>query len=302
MIDSYELGKQLINCKKWLNYRRVWVFVLRAWWNKREFEGLADFFAATPLRQRIIARQPDIYIQLLRQVLYRGTSTADRFTMITEHFLALEELLKEETLQKLYVDEAEIVLWHDCLREQEYAMRLLFRTDEIREGLLTLSFTQNDVSLYHINFSLVQGGNGQLEILIGALQGHQGASEIYKEMTKAFFGYRPKNLILYALRSLGQKLGVKEIRAVSNYGFQANNHRFRRNRKLKTSLDDFWLQAEGVLAEDRRFFQLPVTEKRKTIEEISTHKRNLYRKRFAVLDKMEADINAVVSLHMPAKD
>lgn len=301
MINSYELGKQLIDCKRWINYRRVWVFVLRAWWNKKEFNGLAEFFAATDLRKKIIAKQPDIYIQLLRQVLYRGATTADRFAIITKHFEAMEAFFSEAALEELYIEEKGIELWHDTLRDEEYAVSLLFRVNEIREGLLTLNFTRNNVGIYHINFSLSQGADGQTEILIGALQGYQGAGDIYKEMTKAFFGYRPKNVILYALRMLGQRLNVKTIRAVSNYGFQANNHMFRSNRKLKTSLDDFWLQAEGELAQDRRFFNLPIIEKRKTMEEISTHKRNLYRKRFAVLDKLEEDLNAVMSLHMSDK-
>ena len=269
--------------------------------NKREFAGLYDFFAATELRRQIIKKQPDIYIQLLRQVIYRGATTADRFAIITKHFSAMETFFSEEALTKLYIAEEGLELWHDTLRDEEYAVSLLFRVNEIREGLLTLNFTRNNVGIYHINFSIGQRPDGQLEILIGALQGYQGAGDIYKEMTKAFFGYRPKNVILYALRSLGQRLGVKEIRAVSNYGFQANNHMFRSNRKLKTSLDDFWLQAEGALAEDRRFFNLPILEKRKTMEEISTHKRNLYRKRFAVLDKLDEDLNVVLSQQMLEK-
>ncbi|MGL5271483.1 MAG: DUF535 family protein, partial [Selenomonadaceae bacterium] len=40
---------------------------------------------------------------------------------------------------------------------------------------------------------------------------------------------------------------------------------------------------------DPRFFELPVNEKRKAIEEVKSQKRNLYRKRYAALDEIAAE-------------
>ena len=77
---------------------------------------------------------------------------------------------------------------------------------------------------------------------------------------------------------------------MSNKGYYANNH-VRLDRKLKTSLDEFWEEAGGKLTDDYRFYELPVEEYRKSIEEIKTHKRNLYRKRFELLDGIEESIN-----------
>jgi uncharacterized protein VirK/YbjX len=292
MMKSYKIGKQVICCKRWINYRRVGIFVFRSWWHKKEVTELENFFEKTPFRQSVIERNPELYVQLLRQVLYRGATTVERLDIIKQHFSIMEDLLSVESIEKLYIEEAVIQLWREQLRDHEYAINLLFRKTEIREGLLTLNFTRENKSVYHINFSFVKNTSGEAGLLIGAIQGQLGAGTLYKDMTKAFFGYRPKNFILHALRILSQSLDLKEMRAVSNYGFQANNHCLRRNRKLKTSLDDFWLQVDGELLKDRRFFKLPILELRKTMEEISTHKRNLYRKRFAVLDKMEEDVRA----------
>ena len=69
----------------------------------------------------------------------------------------------------------------------------------------------------------------------------------------------------------------------------ANNH-VRRDRKLKTSFSDFWAEAGGTPTNDARFYELPLTETRKTAEEILTHKRALYRRRFALLDDLDAAI------------
>ena len=41
---------------------------------------------------------------------------------------------------------------------------------------------------------------------------------------------------------------------------------------------------------DQRFFTLPLIEPRKTMEEVPTRKRAVYRKRFAFLDALEEDL------------
>ena len=78
---------------------------------------------------------------------------------------------------------------------------------------------------------------------------------------------------------------------MTNYGYYANNH-VRRDRKLKTDFGAFWEESGGNLCDDTRFYELPMTEYRKTMEEIPTRKRANYRKRFALLDEIDASIAA----------
>ena len=81
-------------------------------------------------------------------------------------------------------------------------------------------------------------------------------------------------------------MGIKRIYAVTNYGYYANNH-VRSDRKLKTNFEDFWLEAGGQMTGDKRFCELPLVEPRKSMDEVKTHKRNLYRKRFEFLDEVD---------------
>ena len=48
--------------------------------------------------------------------------------------------------------------------------------------------------------------------------------------------------------------------------------------------------------EDKRFYELPMTEARKTMEEIPTRKRNYYRKRYALLDEVDASVAEKIRL------
>ena len=153
---------------------------------------------------------------------------------------------------------------------------------------MTLALCLDGEFVYHINFWCAQEGEKQV-LYIGCHQGSKHGLEVNKELTKAFFGYRPKNFILYALRILAKELAVDELRAVSNYGFYANNH-IRKNRKLLVSYDKFWKECGGEIMADQRFFTRPLIEPRKTMEEVPTRKRAVYRKRFAFLDALEEDL------------
>jgi len=152
------------------------------------------------------------------------------------------------------------------------------------------------IHLYQIIFWIANDRKtGKSALWIGAMQGPnvQNSPEIIKELTKYFWGYRTKNLILYATRAFARAAGINTMYAVSNSGYYANNH-MRIDHKLKTSLDDFWQETGGIICEDERFYELPVVEHRKSIEEVKMHKRGQYRKCFEVLDTLDCTIEAMV--------
>lgn len=72
-------------------------------------------------------------------------------------------------------------------------------------------------------------------------------------------------------------------------GEYANNH-VRVDKKLKTDFSEFWQEAGGRSTEDIRFDELPLVETRKTMEEVPTRKRAVYRRRFAMLDDLDAAV------------
>ena len=117
----------------------------------------------------------------------------------------------------------------------------------------------------------------------------EGFYNVYFENGQIVYVNPFKNLILYMTRCLAKSLDINKIYAVSNKGYYANNH-IRIDRKLKTSLNEFWEETGGKITIDYRFYELPVEEYRKSIDEIKTHKRSQYRNRFKKLDEVEAKI------------
>ena len=184
-------------------------------------------------------------------------------------------------------------LYADCGDAKSALSRL--PVDQMNLGGTYLFISQASDYANYLSGRLAQGEvlteEEHESLYIGALQGPnmEEARDIIKRMTKAFHGYRTKNLILYMLQAVARSMGIERIYGVTNEGYYAMNH-MRANRKLKTSFSDFWLEAGGSKTADERFDSLPLIEPRKTIEEVPTRKRAVYRKRFALLDEIDGII------------
>lgn len=151
--------------------------------------------------------------------------------------------------------------------------------------------------MYAIIFWIELNNISESILKIGALQGTRNGLDINRALTKYFFGFRPKDFILFGLRTFSAQITIKQIYAVSNYGHYTKNH-IRINRKLKTSLDEFWNETGGEVCNDPRFFEIPIDIPRKNIEDVVSHKRNLYKKRYSLLNEVSTTIRESLTLYM----
>ena len=208
----------------------------------------------------------------------------------------MEKHFTEQAISELYVNVVaemnygqKLVLWEDTFEDRPLRMSLYFHAGQYKEGCLSLILTWGEDIFYQIMFWFGADSekNGDA-IWIGALQGPNHDNDAIKRMTKAFFGYRPKNLIFYGIRSLARCLGISKIYGVTNEGYYAMNH-IRLDRKLKTDFAAFWKECEGEPCEgDKRFYVMPVKEYRKDMSELKPSKRAQHRRRFEKLDAIDA--------------
>ena len=294
-----EAGHRLYVTSRLKEMKRYLVFRVRCRMHKYIISDLLDFFAETPLRKDLLKGTPAFIEQVTRAFFYKDSDYADRSALIKNHVRFIEKHFTEEAVYKLYVDVDEkenagqkLPLWEDEFEGKPLGMYLYFHAGQDKEGCLSLILTQDGPPLYQIMFwfgpDLEKKGD---TIWVGALQGTPNGSEVIKRMTKAFYGYRTKNLIFYGLRSLARCLGLHKIYAVTNEGYYAMNH-LRIDRKLKTDFGAFWEECEGKPCEqDPRFFVVPVKEYRKDMSELKPSKRAQHRRRFEKLDAIDGAFN-----------
>lgn len=284
------LGIKIYNIASIKEFKRMVVFIIRSLFNNKIMEQIISFFDETALKKSIIEKEPYFIEIVTRQVFFKNSTYKERYKIVTDHFDIILKKINEIAIKEVYLKKG-IVLWQEETLGENLYVKLEFESGQKKEGLLSLMLILGDRKIYQMIFWLGYNEKNQEALYIGAMQGSNEieANNLIKGLTKHFYGYRTKNLILYMTRCLAKSLDIENIYAVSNDGYYANNH-IRIDRKLKTSLNDFWEETGGKLTSDYRFYELPVHEYRKSIEEVKTHKRSQYRNRFNKLDEIESRI------------
>ena len=283
------VGKSLYQTHILKEMKRYVVFRTRCKLHSSLVDDLLAFFNTDAKRQKWLMGNPSFVEQATRSFFYKGSTWDERIALVKNHVEIMETLFVPELMDALYTEHKMVELWRDEYQEKPLTLNLVFNAGQRKEGCLSLMMRYEEEALYQIMFWLAKDKDGRNVIYIGALQGPQNGSELIKGLTKAFFGYRTKNLMFYGLRSFAKVLGIEKIYAVGNDGYYAMNH-IRMDRKLKTDFGAFWQECEGEQCEDKRFFVMPVAEHRKSMEELKPSKRAQHRRRFAKMDEMESAV------------
>ncbi len=164
-----------------------------------------------------------------------------------------------------------------------------------REGELSLSVTcdAHGGCLASIAFAYEQTPAG-LVAYVGGLQGGSGANPAtIKSSTKAMHGVRPKAMAVLALQWYLAKVGVVKILAVRDSRHMNNMKHWIKTpwNKISFSYDEAWAESGGVVI-DSSWYELPLSPRLKTRDEIKPNKRALYARRYALLDKLSAGFSA----------
>ena len=283
----WNLSRKIYEPKSYRENSRAAVFFLRAIKNRDKFQELSCFFDAdSVMRNFINERDPNFQEVLTRVFLFKNSTAKQRLDAIKNHFTILKEFFSDEVIHNLYWGK-KYVLWKSTDEALPLEAKLLFDTGQRKEGFLCLSLYYEESMVYHFNFRFDYNTEGEPSIYIGTLQGARDNLNVSKTLTKKFFGYRPKNFILYLMRIFVQTLGISNLYVITDEGFYTNSHILRGNRSKKTHLNTFWLEAGAEpIPEERCFWRMPIEEKRKKYEEIKTHKRNLFRKRYLLMDEI----------------
>ncbi len=199
MGDIITLGKMIYNTDNPREQRRFFVFIIRGLKHYKEMQELIQFFYTTQLRKKLMLMVPFFIEQVTRQFFYKNSTFNERKLLIYENANFLTDNFSEQSLQHIYMDGQGIELWQEIYQEKKLSFQLKFEGGQKKEGTLSIILKWENVHLYQMIFWLAKNKiSGQYALYIGAMQGPNidHANEIIKGLTKRFFGYRTKNLIL----------------------------------------------------------------------------------------------------------
>ena len=295
-MDYIELGKKIYNMENPREVKRCVVFVARCLLNNGRMKKIHQFFHQNELLAKVAEEYPFVYEQPTRAFFYRNSTFDERVELLEQHMRFIQMHFKKEVFLGLYNRQA-YPLWESKDERGHLCFELWYNPGQRKEGILSIVLRLDEYYLYQMMIWIAPNKDGEWSLWIGAMQGPNmaNAKDVIRKVTRRCHSYRTKNFILHVTQEVAKALGMKHIYAVTNYGYYANTH-IRMEKKLKTSFSDFWEESGGHPCEDKRFYELPMTEARKTMEEIPTRKRNYYRKRYALLDEVDASVAEKIKL------
>lgn len=295
--EIIKLSKKIYHTDNPRELHRFIVFIARAMLHASDMKRLYEWYQQDELRRRVLDDNPFIMEQVTRQFFYKGSTFSERVKIVQQHTSFIQSVFKTESAFLLLGDTNGIEIWRgDYDGHTDWEVHLAYDAGQRKEGLLGLDMDLNHEHLYQMIFWVAFNRDGEPSMYIGAMQGPNcdNARNLVKAVTKKCHRYRTKNLILYMTQAVARAMGLKHIYAVTNRGYYAQNHA-RRNRKLKTDFGAFWQEVGGKALKDERFYELPLIEHRKTMEEVPTRKRAVYRRRFAFQDEVDCTIEQSIS-------
>lgn len=291
--ELLNIGQKLYHWRpnKKINYRWLPIFLLRCFIHRKEVNILESHLGKTQIGKEFFNLHPLIWFQLTRQNFHINSTTKERLSYILTTWDFFEKHLSEADRYNIYCSpQNSFKLWEQQLDEEQLlSLDLSFIGGEIKEGCMTISLKLNNNPIYHINFWIKAEKDQSYSSYIGCYQGSRDGLDVNRDLTKKLFGCRPQNFVFIALQELLAHLGISQLFAVSSEGHYSNKF-LRSTRKPRVSYNEFWTECGGKLCSDKRFFSLPLHEKRKTMEEIPSKKRSTYRKRYELLDNLSESI------------
>lgn len=247
-----------------------------------------------PRLRKLIDERPDILNLLIAPYQSTNWSVRTRLNKLHAHYATMEKLrwLFDPAVER----EAE--LCRLTVAHPELRLVLDDATWFADEGPLVFNLFLADTRIFSLAFAL-RVEDGILIAHAGAVQGRNATElpevkEIYREMTHAAFGMRPRDLLIETFQLLAQHLGVARIFLVSNDHQQRRDHLFAVTRhEVHANYDAIWIE-RGAVRLDSTTFELPLHAKHRDAADIPARKRRQYERRYAMLEAASDDIAATL--------
>jgi uncharacterized protein VirK/YbjX len=145
-----------------------------------------------------------------------------------------------------------------------------------------------------LSFCFASEGSRRI-VYVGGIQGVRQTNILdrYRSFTRSASGMRPRDFLIEVFRTFCRVLNVTEIRAVSSANHITNSQGFTEateiNDDIKLSYDEVW-KARGGVYDGKSFFVLATDVRRRPIQELPAKKRPIYRKRYLMLDQVDAQL------------
>ncbi|MDB5896946.1 MAG: hypothetical protein JWP41_548 [Ramlibacter sp.] len=242
-----------------------------------------------PLLQREHTEFTRLRQFIFRPYIHSGWTMAQRIEAIERHYrLVADSVTFLQLSNREVITLAEIPMLGSSLRitvdrpgwmrgEGELAVSLFYDIDRIYTAMIAVGGTPASVKL-----------------IVGNLQGDgRRRAELYKELTKALHGMRPRDFVVRVVQLCAGELGCTEVLGISDKAHRSAHWLTRAGKQ--STYDDVWQENGGVLQDSTGFYSLPVGLRKRPDPEIPARKRALYQRRHNFMEQLRLGVHEVIN-------
>ncbi|WP_239510042.1 VirK/YbjX family protein [Enterobacter cloacae] len=244
-----------------------------------------------PCMSQALRRQGLLPAKIHRPYLCSGFSVSQRAKAVIAHYNFVNQL-KHTRMQELFLSDVDVLLCSfDGKNDEKFTIKFCTGYYD-REGEVTLLLLMDDVRLGTLSFTIIER-DGVPAFLIGGLQGAKKVTgnDFIRKATKACFGLFPKKILMETLLTIAMQCSVRRIMAVGDntHVFHSLRYRLSKRNCFHASYDEFWSSISGSCTHDG-LYTLTFSLSRKPLEEVASKKRAEYRRRYELLDSLQATL------------
>lgn len=268
--------------------RRIKTFI-NLWHAQVYKQRLMSIFKQLPWAAAMFGKHHRLFLAPLEQYLDMRTSMSSRFSMMISDLHFIDSRLQSEKLHGLTKDERVILF---CDDQSGLYLDIGWNFEYPQEGiwLLTIKQQESGATIYSTSFSIFNS-----RLFVGAIQGPRGenSQSAVRDATRALHGIRPHYFLIEVLRQFVTIWGLEGLVGIdSRHQFKSHPKSFRAC-VVYFDYGAFWRDL-GATRELGGNWSVPVNSTRKSIEEVESKKRAMYRRRFALLDSMGGHLSGTV--------
>ena len=232
--------------------------------------------------RRLVKSRPEIFGTLITRYLAANWNIPTRVARIVDHCRTVESLAGIIDFQS----DAVVDLIKLKMVDPRYRVTLDQARWFLPEGQLVISLWDGVDRIFSLAFCLSSAGNRRVAY-VGAIQGRRDpdALELYRVFAKAMAGMRARDFMVEVFKSFCRALQIDEIRAVSDSNHSSRLLADDDGHNAHILYDEVWRERGGEY-DGNGFFLLPMAAGRR----MPSKKRAYYRKRFLILDQIDAEI------------
>lgn len=262
-------------------------FVWRCFWKKKRINAFCQWVNSHWLWHDFFCAFPNEAYPLIHVYLDKRLRGKRRLTAII-HDLNTAEQLFGETLIRQFIDDKPLIL--GSLNE-DWSLWLNHNNICSDEGWWAVSLRDKQGKhVYSASFGFIEPHR----LLITSVQGPVGdeAKDLVRQLTKTLHGLRPQQLMITVILLLAEKWGLDTIGIAQA---QQVKLRWKLKKRVSINYDAVWQEYQAQLGTDG-YWHLPKQLPRKEFSEISSQKRSMYRKRYAMLDALHESLSGSLKI------